>query len=128
MVRFTSALAAALALSASVGLALPASAAMHGKVRHAARARAISNNAYRIGFNRGFRAGQADVAREVTSGRAAALAQQNPNGQVAYAQGGYGGPFNNGGVLGTGALNGQGVLGTGLFDGQGAVGLGILGF
>ena len=116
MARHTSILAAALALTATLGLALPASAAPHGKVRHAARARAISNHAYRVGFNRGFRAGQANVAREVTSGRSAAV---DPSQQ---------GPFGNGGLLGTGVFNGQGVLGTGVFGGQGALGLGILGF
>ena len=109
------ALAAAMAMTASVGLALPAAASpYHNGYRHAHHA-----SAYREGYRRGFRAGHiAAVEPGVATGRSAYVEQ----GPIGAANNGV---FGNGGVLGLGILGGNGLLGTGMLNGQGARGLGI---
>jgi len=121
------ALAAAVALTASVGLTLPAAASSYEGVHAAKAARhhaMIRNQAYRMGYARGFRDGHyaavaANGTGDVVTGRSAYVAP----GQVANP-----GVFGNGGLLGLGVLGGNGVLGTGVLNGQGALGVGVLGF
>lgn len=109
-------LVAALALSATAALPSAASAATSQvRARHAAHARIVAHHAYRVGYDRGFRAGQIAEAQQLQTGRSAAV---DPSQQ---------GLLGDGGLLGTGLLGGQGVLGTGVLNGQGALGLGILG-
>ena len=103
---------------------LPAAAQSAPQHRYSAAQR----QAYAAGFRRGFYKGQTTVAAAyagqpgVLTGRSVAV------GAPVAQPGVYGGPFNNGGLLGTGALSGNGVLGTGVFSGQGALGIGLLGF
>ena len=110
------ALAAAVAMTASVGLTLPAAATPYHH-HHGAHV----SSAYREGYRHGFRDGHyAAAGTDVTTGRSAYVEQ----GPVAAYNGGV---FGNGGVLGLGILGGNGLLGTGVLNGQGALGVGVLG-
>ena len=127
-------MAAALALTASVGLALPASADQYSGHHHRVAARIASHHAmirhqaYRAGYDRGFRDGHYAAAEGygpgVVTGRSAYV---DPAYQAAPVAGDPG-LLGNGGLLGTGVLGGDGVAGTGVLDGQGALGIGVLGF
>lgn len=117
-------LAAALALTASVGLTLPASAdaytGHHGSHRH--HAAFAHNSAYSAGYRHGFRDGHyAAAGVPLATGRSAYV---DPTVAAGPRDDGI---FGNGGLLGLGILGGNGVLGSGVLDGRGALGVGVLG-
>ncbi len=117
------ALAAAVALTASVGLTLPAAADAYSgyhMTHHQVRA---TSKAYRMGYRRGFLDGHlAALEGPVTTGRSVYV---DPAAPVVVQR--NGGVFGNGGLLGLGIFGGDGVLGTGVLNGQGALGVGVLG-
>ena len=118
------ALAAAVALTATVGLALPASAESYHRTASHHHHVASNSAAYRVGYRHGFRDGHYAAAEgTLPTGRSAYV---DPTGAVVGQR--DDGLFGNGGVLGTGVLGGDGVLGTGVLNGQGALGVGVLGF
>ena len=119
--KTTIALAAATATMLGA-VTLPAAAQGYRHHHYSAAQRQAYAAGYRHGFNRGQMA-VADAGQPgLAEGRSVAI------GAPVVQPGVYGGPFNNGGVLGTGLFSGGGVLGTGVFGGQGALGLGVLGF
>ena len=112
------AFAAAVAVTATVGLAFPAAATPY---HHHGSYSAHRSLAYREGYRHGFRDGHlAAAGGALTTGRSAYVAP----GPVVGPDNGV---FGNGGLLGLGILGGNGLLGTGALNGQGALGIGVLG-